>query len=77
MIAENVYSIFKALSPVETKRFLEMIAKEKKRAAHESQNNREKIELKEYCDRIVHDYLSKLKRKCLAEMEQYYNRKSE
>ncbi len=76
MIAENVYSIFKALSPSESERFIRMLDKEAKKIKKASHKTIEEQELKQYCDTIVHNYLVKLKAKCLKEMEQYTSKKN-
>ncbi|WP_271728732.1 hypothetical protein [Aquimarina algiphila] len=76
MIAENVYSIFKALSPSESKRFKEMLEKESKKAKKASRKAVQDLEFKNHCDAIVNDYLIRLKKKCQMELKKYNNQKN-
>ena len=71
MVAENVYSIFKALPPEETKRFLDMMERERKKPRTSQAKKTKKQQLNDKTSAIVNEYLRKWKERCQKEIQEH------
>lgn len=75
MTAENVYIIFEALTVNEKDRFVQILNKHLKTLNSKSRTKEKDKQLEQYCNRIVNDYLHKLRIRCLQELDNYKKEK--